>query len=163
MTVLAELHVFEQDEPSRVEIISTFEDGRVLVRFCHLDSRPTMTVPPHLLSPLHRAGDMDTARAAATALTEARLTDLQFTVLDALVRQWPEGLADHQHEALNGLGQDTAGKRRLELQRKGLVVKVEGQTFRTRRGSDATVWMVTNAGRDAHRRIRAERDLARSS
>lgn len=163
MSVLAELRVFDDDTPSRVEIVSTFDDGRVLVRFADLDSRPTMTVPPHLVSPLHRAGDLDTARAAASALTEQRLSELQFQVLDALVRAWPEGLADHQHEAINGLGQDTAGKRRLELQRRGLVVKVEGVSFRTRRGSDATVWQVTNAGRETHRRVKSARELARSS
>lgn len=159
MTVLAALDVLP-GWTDRVEIVSTLDDGRLVVRFA--SSGAELTVPPHTVSPLHHSGDLDTARAAATAFTEARLTDLQFTVLDALVRSLA-GLADHQHEALNGLGQDTAGKRRLELQRKGLVVRVEGETFTTRRGATAAIWQATNAGRELHARLVHARALAASS
>ena len=159
MTVLADLNVLD-GLTDRVEIVRTLDDGRVEVRFPV--SGATLLVPGHLVSPLHRAGDLDTARAAADAFTSARLNDTQFTVLDAIVRSLT-GLADHQHAALNGLGQDTAGKRRLELQRKGLVVQVEGERFTTPRGKDAAIWQATNAGRELHARLSHARALAASS
>lgn len=158
MTVYAALDVLP-GITDRVEIVSTLDDGRLIVRF---DSGAELTVPPHLVSPLHRGGDLDTARAAAAAFTGAHLNDTQFTVLDAIVRSLT-GLADHQHAALNGLGQDTAGKRRLELQRKGLIVQVEGERFTTPRGKDAAIWQATNAGRELHARLVHARALAASS
>lgn len=153
---LVDLHALP-DGPVRAQIDRTLDDGRVIVRF---RSGDLMTVPGHLVSPLHRAGDLAAAQAAADALPEVRLTDLQWRVLDALSRVWPDGLADHQHAAVNGLGQDTAGKRRLELQRRGLVVRHETATYTTPRGQTATVWQITATGRDVHARLATTRRLA---
>lgn len=44
-----------------------------------------------------------------------------------------------------------------------LFVRVEGETFTTRRGATAAIWQATNAGRELHARLVHARALAASS
>lgn len=92
----------------------------------------------------HRATDPETARLAAAA-AERRLTDNQWLVLKSLVEAGRSGLLDHDHEARNGLKQDTAGKRRGELQELGLV-EPTGERRHTPRKSLAGVYRATARG-----------------
>lgn len=95
----------------------------------------------------HRSNDMDTARAAADMSPEA-LTEGQRLVLFALEAAGARGLIDHEHQRINGLIATSAGKRRLELKRQGLV-EPTGQRRQTDtvRG-EAAVWRLTVAGRE---------------
>ena len=92
----------------------------------------------------HRATDPETARLAAIA-AERHLTDNQWKVLKSLVEAGRSGLLDHDHEARNGLKQDTAGKRRGELQELGLV-EPTGERRHTPRRSLAGVYRATPRG-----------------
>lgn len=92
----------------------------------------------------HRIGDPDTAVAAANAQAD-RLTDGQWLVLDSLVHAGPAGLTDHEHEARNGLLQDSAGKRRYELAALGLAERT-GTSRPTPRGKTARVYRATARG-----------------
>lgn len=93
----------------------------------------------------HRGNDMETARAAADMSPEA-LADGQRKVLFALADAGPNGLIDHEHQRVNGLIPTSAGKRRLELRRMGLV-QPTGRRRRTGTGNgEAEVWCITQAG-----------------
>lgn len=100
-------------------------------------------------SALVRNSDPDTSRDAAAKQTPGRRARGQWLVLDALARRGP--LTDFEHEAINGLIQTSAGKRRVELQRKGLVERTEARRA-TPSGSTAIVWRITRAGLEAHAR-----------
>jgi len=93
----------------------------------------------------YRASDPDTARWAAEQAALS-LRDTQLAVLDALVRAGDRGLMDHEHEALHGMGQDSAGKRRGELLTLGLVAD-SGSKRETPRKRRAIVWVATARGR----------------
>lgn len=78
----------------------------------------------------------------------AALRDTQWRVLDTLVHAGRSGLIDHEHKARNDMGQTSAGVRRGELLKLGLVEyaghmrQVDGG-----KGSRAKVWRVTARGR----------------
>lgn len=103
----------------------------------------------------HRATDMDTARAAADRPDET-LTRQQRSVLVAIADAGKHGLLDHDHKRRNGLGQTSAGVRRKELCRMGLV-EDSGERRQTGTGhATAAAWRVTAAGLEvvAHMRAR---------
>lgn len=136
---------------SHVELTGAPCGDYVEVRF---PSGATMEVLPHLINGVHRIGDMDTAVAAGRALSDDRLRDLQVKVLAALAAAGAHGMTDDEHENVNALRADSAGKRRLELCRLGLVRESEDRR-RTRRGAMAAVWVITSAGEEALQRERA--------
>lgn len=84
-----------------------------------------MTITERTLFEQHdaRLSDAPTSHAAARRAGEHR-TKNQESVLKAL-RDNPEGLTDFELGALTGLQQTSAGKRRLELERAGLVVRTQ--------------------------------------
>lgn len=87
--------------------------------------------------PVARTRDLPTAKAAGLAAAERR-TENQERVL-AVLRSHPEGLTDEQTGALLDMDKTTAGKRRLELERMGLV-EMTDETRPTKRNRSATVW-----------------------
>lgn len=95
----------------------------------------------------HRVDDMDTARAAADMTPEALATG-QRKVLFALAEAGPGGLIDHEHQRLNGLIPTSAGKRRLELRRMGLVESAGRRRPTGTGNAEAEVWCLTRAGHD---------------
>lgn len=88
----------------------------------------------------------DTVHAEARAIGSA-LRDTQWRVLDTLVKAGRAGLIDHEHKERNDMGQTSAGVRRGELVKLGLVEyaghmrQVDGG-----KGSRARVWRVTTRG-----------------
>ena len=98
-----------------------------------------------------RADDRATARRAWEQINVHGLSDSQTKVLVALAAAGEYGMLDHDHEPVNGIKQDSAGKRRIELVRKGLVAEKTGPlSIRTTpRGSHAQVWVATTAGHQA--------------
>ena len=92
----------------------------------------------------HRNNDPDTSVEAAVAAS-TDMTHNQIIVLRALAAAGTHGLIDHEHHPVNGLDQDTAGKRRGELRALGLVVD-SGHRRKTPRGRNAIVWCITVAG-----------------
>jgi hypothetical protein len=89
-----------------------------------------------------RRNDRPTAIAAGQALTHDRLTDMQLQVLKCLDQVGTYGLIDDDYEKMCGLRADSAGKRRLELARKGLVRATDERRL-TRRGAMAQVWVIS--------------------
>ena len=102
-------------------------------------------------TPGARTSDIETAVAAWERQNVHGLSDNQVKVLTALRDAGDWGMIDHGHEAVNGLKQDTAGKRRLELMSKGLVAEKTHFTRQSPRGSRAQVWIITTAGQQALR------------
>lgn len=140
--------VLEHDGHVDIVTITAVVDGgrKADVQFA---SGSQLRVAMTLLGPTpahHRARvtDPETALAAAATATEG-MTHNQVLVLAALAAAGHHGMIDHEHEAVNGLKQDTAGKRRGELVADGLVVD-SGQRRKTPRGSKAIVWTLTPAG-----------------
>lgn len=120
------------------------------------DSGAQLRVPMRLLgeAPVHhraRSTDPETSLLAAATATDG-LTHNQIAVLNALAAAGDVGMIDHDHEPVNGLKQDTAGKRRGELAADGLVVD-SGQRRKTPRGAKAIVWVLTPAGYATHRSL----------
>jgi hypothetical protein len=142
-----EVIVMQRESGTRLRV-RTVATGGVLIVEGH-----------HVQGARHRHGDPDTAVAAANAQTEERVTAAQWKVLAALFDAGEIGMIDDAHELKNGLGRDTAGKRRGELQHKGLVEPHpdKGQDGKglTRRGSWATRWRLTEEGRKVYMRLRA--------
>ena len=142
------LRVIDGLASSVVEVVRTLPGDRRLVCWPNLtdtDGRPiTAIVPAHLLEPMHRTGDPATSIAAAKAQT-GRIRDTQHVVLQALDNAGRLGLTDHEHEPINRLLQDSAGKRRGELVAMGFVTH-SGRTRPSPRGRESTVWVVTFAG-----------------
>lgn len=93
---------------------------------------------------LARATDPETSHAAAARQTPERRRRGQALVLAALATHGP--LTDFEHQTINGLQQTSAGKRRLELVRDGLV-EATGGTRPSPTGSASKVWQLTDAGR----------------
>lgn len=108
----------------------------------------------HVRGAKHRHGDPDTAVAAAQAQTEERVTANQWKVLWALYDAGAAGLVDDAHFQINKLIATSAGKRRLELQRMGLVEST-GQKGKTGQHSDAIRWRLTDEGRKTYHRLLA--------
>lgn len=90
------------------------------------------------MGPAARATDPDTAKAAASqqAANPDRLSEA------AAYHRGADGLTDFQHGYLQ---QTSAGKRRKELQRAGLV-EDSGTRAPSPSGSPAIVWTITPAG-----------------
>ncbi len=90
-----------------------------------------------LTLPLARATDPGTSHgAAAQARTRApRHRELALRIL----QEHPEGLTDFELGAYCGLQQTSIGKRRLELQRMGLV-EATGERRPSPSGTPAMVW-----------------------
>jgi DNA-binding transcriptional ArsR family regulator len=142
-------------EPDRVEIVSTLSDGKLVVRY---PSGSTVTVPASLVVASQpsrggsfRADDPDTAVLAARA-TVRNLRLAQW----AIVRAGSAGMMDCEHEQVTGSRPDSAGSRRKELERLGLV-EDSGKRRQTPRGRHAAVHVATPAGRlawqhETHRR-----------
>lgn len=106
---------------------------------------------PEVTEAAFRATDPVTSMAAAADATK-RLPRTRSLVLAALatLRQ----ATDFELADATGLQQTSAGKRRLELERAGLVERVVGVTRPAPSGSAAQVWQITPAG------VRAARELA---
>jgi DNA-binding transcriptional ArsR family regulator len=146
-------------DPDRVEVVSTLGDGRLVVRY---PSGSTVTVPASLVvgslpsrGGSFRADDPDTAVLAARA-TVRNLRLAQWAVLDAIVRSGSAGMMDCEHEQVTGSRPDSAGSRRKELERLGLV-EDSGKRRQTPRGRHAAVHVATPPGRlawqhESHRR-----------
>lgn len=99
-----------------------------------------------IVDPRHlaRRTDPATSHIAARAQLD-RLTSGQHKVLAALASAGDHGMIDHDHQAVNGLIQTSAGKRRGELTKAGLVIDT-GRTRLSPVGSPAAVWKITPAG-----------------
>jgi hypothetical protein len=131
------------DRDGRVSIRpEAADEGYLLVPLVMIDAGAVTVAGAHGYR--HRATDPETARLAAESVG-VRLTDGQWLVLVALANAGPAGLIDHEHEARNGLEQDSAGKRRLELERFGLA-EPTGQRKLTPRGSWADAHRITARG-----------------
>jgi predicted ArsR family transcriptional regulator len=107
-------------------------------------TRPPWIAPePEEVLPLFAAArapaqrHSETSRAAAESLDAETLNALQRRVYDLLGAE-PAGLTDEEIGDRLGLGGNTARPRRIELARRGLVVKVG--TRKTRSGRSADVW-----------------------
>jgi hypothetical protein len=132
-------------------------DGKILIRF---PAGGTLWVEPqlvdagnvHVAPHRHRATDPDTARMAAHRTAE-QLREHHWLVLSALVSAGSKGMIDHEHEQINGLNQDSAGKRRGELVELGLVENSR-QRRQSPRGRPAIVWQVTARGLAVYRNHR---------
>lgn len=147
--------VLEHDGHADIVTIRAVLDGgrKADIQF---DSGAQLRVPMTLLGAVParhgaRATDPDTSMFAAATATDG-MTHNQLIVLAALAAAGDHGMIDHDHEAVNGLKQDTAGKRRGELAAAGLVVD-SGQRRKTPRGSKAIVWVLTPAGHATHRSL----------
>lgn len=92
----------------------------------------------HLMS---RTTDPESSKAAAASVNGPRDRDRAFRALAA----HPEGLTDFELGDLIGRGQTSAGKRRLELQRIGLV-EFANDHRPAPSGAMARVWKLTAAG-----------------
>lgn len=127
---------------SPCEIVDRYADGRVRVLLTNVNAH--LTVPADLV--VAAAGEPPLVHPKG----HGRLGELQARVLDALFRAGPMGSTDDELVPATGLLADSAGKRRLELLRIGLVIDT-GDTRPTRRGGTAKVWQITRAGEDALR------------
>lgn len=94
-------------------------------------------------TPASRVDDLDTARQAGE---RDRTTDRDLAL--AVHASRPRGLTDFELGDLMHRQQTSAGKRRLELERDGLVEHTDIKRLAPS-GSMATVWRITQAGRDA--------------
>jgi hypothetical protein len=129
--------------------------GRALLRPVNADSGASLLVPIEFIDTatitvarstghMHRATDPETSRLAAEA-TARELNANQWKILASLVEAGHRGLIDHAHEDRTGLAQDSAGKRRKELERLGLT-EPTGERLITPRGSYANVHRATARG-----------------
>jgi transcription initiation factor IIE alpha subunit len=80
-----------------------------------------------------------TSNDAAKSLGPATLNAMQRRVLELLM-SWPEGLTDEEQQHKLGMNPSTQRPRRIELERRGLVVAAG--TRRTTSGRMAVVWRV---------------------
>ena len=78
-----------------------------------------------------------TSRAAAASLDRSTLNRLQRLIYDYLCDQ-PGGATDEEIAQACGLNPSTARPRRIELERRGLIV--ESGTRKTSSGRTASVW-----------------------
>lgn len=141
-TCLIEYH--GQLIPGQVRRI--YADGRAEVEF---PGGGWLIIPPSMrVEDRHRTHDRPTAVDAGRSLSHNRLTEMQLQVLRCLNQVGIYGLVDDDYERMCGLRADSAGKRRLELARKGLVASTDGRRM-TRRGAMAQIWVITRTGEDA--------------
>lgn len=100
----------------------------------------TSASPQTLPFPDVRATDPSTSVGAAT-INRPRRANHKALVLDALRAAGPSGLTDFETGAATGLQQTSAGKRRLDLQRDGLVRPLIGERRLSPSGTPAQVWV----------------------
>ncbi len=91
-----------------------------------------------------------TAQTSLAAWDSIRpdLTSYQVEVLIILRDAGPNGLADFEGEIRTAMGASNYRTRRVELQRKGLVVQT-GEVRRTKSGRAAVVWCLVPLTRNA--------------
>lgn len=99
----------------------------------------TLTQPDLFSQPVARTRDPDTSHAAGRDATKRR-TEAQEAALRAF-RANPSGLTDFELSDITGRIPTSIGKRRLELQRAGLVIATD-ERRPTPSGSSAIVWKV---------------------
>lgn len=152
----ADSHMGRTELGERVHVVSTPDHGDVRCSDCGgtglvkpktldqlpLDSLYAGQVPHEVKSP--------TSRDAAQSLAPARRTTLHALVLDAICRHNLAGMTDDELQVRLGLRSQTQSPRRRELELLNLVVD-SGRTRKTRLGSDAVVWVVTDAGAQVYR------------
>ena len=98
-----------------------------------------------------RAGDLATSHQAATRAARTAPTNRERALL-ALYEHGP--LSDFGLESVTGVQQTSIGKRRLELERLGLVAPCIGVTHLSPSGSKSQVWHLTAAGEALAREMR---------
>jgi DNA-binding PadR family transcriptional regulator len=130
-----------------IEILGIHRDG-VKIRTLTSDPHAWLVVPAHWVTGYRPIDHPELNHTVTPERAQYRLTDSQHAVLKALAAAGELGMLDDDHELVNGLRADSAGKRRLELARKGYVTDT-GRTRNTRRHKTATVWAITGAGREA--------------
>lgn len=124
--------------------------ARVVDAFERAHQSPAQPITTGLFAPepteaAFRATDPGTSMEAAKNAS-ARVTRTRLAVLRAHVAN-PNGLTDYEASALAGdIGQSSAGKRRLELERLGFIERT-GERRRSPSGNGRCgVWRVTAAG-----------------
>jgi len=131
-----------------IEILGVGDNG-VKVRTVTMDPESYVWVPARLITGYRPQDHPEIVkRVEHRDLASWRMTENQWKVLSSLAAAGDDGMIDDEHELVNGLGRDTAGKRRLELTRKGFVVETDKQRL-TRRHQSARVWAISPAGRRA--------------
>jgi len=108
--------------------------------------------------PTARNTDPETAKMAGAAQTPAKMGAGRRKVLMCLFR-WPSGLSDFDYLPRCGMIQTSAGKRRVELQRAGLVEQVPGEYGTSPSGSKVALWRLTHEGRNLAVRLDMEQSL----
>lgn len=101
--------------------------------------------------PRVRSTDPATAHLAADKFTPERLSAGRRKVLMALWR-YPDGLSDFDYQAINGMIQTSAGKRRHELQSAGLVEEAPMRGL-SPSGSQVQCYRLTSDGMSLARRV----------
>ena len=101
-------------------------------------------------APTARASDPDTshqagARAKLTAGHGRRLALEALAAAHRADHVYPGGMTDFELAAVTGIQATSVGKRRLELQRAGLVAKTDLHRL-SPSGSPSIVWAITPAG-----------------
>ena len=99
---------------------------------------PAETVLPLFAAPAQQHSV--TSRAAAASLDRSTLNRLQRLIYDYVSDQ-PGGATDEEIAQACGLNPSTARPRRIELERRGLIV--ESGTRKTSSGRMASVWKAT--------------------
>lgn len=110
------------------------------------------------MNPLARHSDPLTSHLAA-ADVRPRLSAHRKRVLLAHAEHWLSGLTDFELAFITGLQQTSAGKRRLDLCREGLI----GPALHTRpspSGSAAAVWIIQPEGLELAARLPDDEERA---
>lgn len=102
-------------------------------------------VQPDLFTGMTRAGDPETSHMAARSTDRA---EGKRRVLAFLTMNYSRSFTDHEIAAATGLCTGSASKRRLDLQRDGLV-EFAGEWGTTPTGSSARRWRLTRDGLEA--------------
>lgn len=144
--------IFDGSVSVEVEIVAV-RDSRMEIRY---PSGAQLTVPQSWLAPGQPPVLTVVAHEAVVESTVSglpMLSEAQYRVLRALLMAGPLGLIDDEHLDIHNMAPTSAGKRRLELKRKGFVCAGAAPNDQrdTRWGKPATVWMITEAGREALR------------
>lgn len=103
-------------------------------------------VPADHTPPMVRRSDPDTAHEAAQRAKVSAGTN-RARALHAFAVAYPAALSDFDLAERTGIQQTSVGKRRLELERAGLVYRCPGVTRPSPTGSPAQCYSLTDAGR----------------
>lgn len=137
--------IFDGFVTVEVEIVGYLDGGRMKV--CYPGGGTAVIPRSFLVEPGSVVVEVQPAAGPGV------LRESQFRVLRALANAGAVGLLDDEHQELHNMPATGAGKRRLELMRLGYVAKnvAPHDRRKTRWGSEATVWVITDAGRSALR------------